>query len=321
MEAVMVDSITFDLSSDCEPLAISTIAFKRTSGWIKRWQPRLLTLADRKLTYRRSQNDQPRILDFDFITAKVNYLDNIVEIQPLLGRRSFVFKFKNHKTAGEWAACLKSHIEISRGKMRELPHFVKQKNYWRYSYVSELDFLRLANTGDIILFRGCNSLAKLQRAFTRSEYDHVAMIMRFYTGEVAFFEAIQGEGVTMVKWEEFKQHNWHKLYSRIAYRQLSIDRSEATLQKLQDFIDRVIGLRYKLTIAKLCGSRPSRLASREVNYFCSELMAASFQEMGLLPDTLKPGQYLPGDFSAKRQLPLINGAQLGPELLIDLEQD
>lgn len=319
----MVEQIIFDMVSDCEPLPISTKAMKRTSGWFKRWQPRYLSLADRRLTYKRFEEDDTgsRVLDFDLISVDLKYQDNTVEILPLRGKRSFSFKFSSNDEASQWVSLLKSHIESSKGQIRELPHFIKQKHYWRHNYVSETEFIRQANTGDILLFRGCNSLAKVQRAFTRSKYDHVALVMRYSTGQLAFFEAIQGEGVTIVRWDEFKQNNWQKLYSRIAYRQLSTDRSQKVLQDLQDFIDRVNGRHYRVSIAKLCGSRPSQIASNEANYFCSELTGVCLQVMGCLPSDLRAGQFLPGDFSIKRKLPFINGASLGPELFIDFDID
>jgi hypothetical protein len=36
----------------------------------------------------------------------------------------------------------------------------------------------MVDVGDIILFRTANTIASAQRMFTRSEFDHVAMITR-----------------------------------------------------------------------------------------------------------------------------------------------
>lgn len=65
--------------------------------------------------------------------------------------------------------------------------------YWREDLITEAEFMKTAETGDILLFRSFNhsktvsilSLmrrtqnlpAKLQRSFTGSKYDHVGMVM------------------------------------------------------------------------------------------------------------------------------------------------
>jgi hypothetical protein len=194
---------------------------------------------------------------------------------------------------------------------------VEHKNYWKHTYVSEAEFTRNANTGDIILFQGSTGLAKLQRVFTRSKYDHVALTVRNASDELCFFEAMQGEGVNVVRWNDFKINKWYALYTQISYRRLSAERNEPILQQLQDFIDRVHGRRYKLSIGKLCGSKRPLPATNENDYFCSELTGVCLQVMGYLSNDIVTSRLLPGDFSVKRKLPLINGAELGPELLID----
>lgn len=47
----------------------------------------------------------------------------------------------------------------------------------------------MSDTGDILLFRGCTLSAKLQRSFTRSEYDHVALLLRYSNGSIYVFES------------------------------------------------------------------------------------------------------------------------------------
>ena len=47
----------------------------------------------------------------------------------------------------------------------------------------------MATTGDILLFRGRSFSSRLQRALTRSTYDHVAMILKYKNGRMFLFEA------------------------------------------------------------------------------------------------------------------------------------
>ena len=44
--------------------------------------------------------------------------------------------------------------------------------------LSEKQFRNMANTGDIILFRGLNFGARVQRTLTGSDFDHVALILK-----------------------------------------------------------------------------------------------------------------------------------------------
>lgn len=55
----------------------------------------------------------------------------------------------------------------------------------------------------------------------------------------------------------------------------------------------------------------------EWTFFCSELVAKTYKEMGILSAEMSSGTYLPASFCMKKALNLINGATLGEELLID----
>jgi len=55
----------------------------------------------------------------------------------------------------------------------------------------------------------------------------------------------------------------------------------------------------------------------ERTYFCSELVAACYKRADLLPTDISSSRYLPCSFSAARKLPLLKGAKLGREMLID----
>jgi hypothetical protein len=53
------------------------------------------------------------------------------------------------------------------------------------------------------------------------------------------------------------------------------------------------------------------------SYFCSELVAAALQLMGLLKRDLPACDYWPRSFSSKKKLHLERGARYGEEQLID----
>lgn len=51
------------------------------------------------------------------------------------------------------------------------------------------EFRKLADTGDILLFTGSSFVTRVQRAITMSDYDHVAMLLRYSNGKLVMFES------------------------------------------------------------------------------------------------------------------------------------
>jgi len=90
----------------------------------------------------------------------------------------------------------------------------------------ETKFLQEAGTGDILLFkyvfhlkkfytnRTKNLVAQVLRKVTRSQYDHVAMVLKYNEKDVVLLEATGQSGVTLCKWSSFKANNFHILYSK-----------------------------------------------------------------------------------------------------------
>lgn len=52
--------------------------------------------------------------------------------------------------------------------------------------ITEDEFINVAETGDILLFLTDHTSGKLQRLFTQSNYDHVAMVIKL-NGELMVF--------------------------------------------------------------------------------------------------------------------------------------
>jgi len=51
-------------------------------------------------------------------------------------------------------------------------------------------------------------------------------------------------------------------------------------------------------------------------FFCSELVAKMYKVLGILDSEEPSSSFFPGNFSAKKKLPLKPGSQLGPEYFI-----
>ena len=99
--------------------------------------------------------------------------------------------------------------------------------------ISEEDFVRSSQTGDILLFTTNRWMSKALRVATHSKYDHVAMIIRNLFPDqpdtIHIFEAVGGEGVRIAAWDDMKTvigEGKKKHFSKVVYRQVDFDRKE-----------------------------------------------------------------------------------------------
>ncbi|CAG9325498.1 unnamed protein product [Blepharisma stoltei] len=300
-------------------------------GWLKKkspkvlkgWQSRYFVLSNKVLSYYSDENKENPLglLNFDQISVKIIIKPKICPtnllIMPLGSKRVFHLKSKYTAEISSWARALQVHIDDSLGKQEDLPNLSETTKFWKYNRVSQGVFLNDVSTGDILLFRSKLFASKLQRCATRSDYDHVAMILKYEDGEIGFLEATLQEGVNITLWDTYWMDNWHTLYKRIAYRNLEIERSETTLKKLENFLNGAIGKRFKISLGKLVHKYQYKEPGTEKHFFCSELIASTYKAMGLLPTHISSSSYWPGDFSAAHKLKLLKGS-LGPEKVIDM---
>lgn len=173
-------------------------------------------------------------------------------------------------------------------------------------------------TGDILLFRSENIGSKIARGVLGSKYDHVALLINYVSGKVGILEATNNEGVGILMWDEFIKNDWHKLSSRLILRRLIVDRTDEMMLKLEEFVKKVDGKKFKISPVKLLQRNSREMPGEEANFFCSELVASAYKSMGLLSSDVPASNYWPGDFGIDKNLSLI-GAKLGREILIDFE--
>lgn len=107
-----------------------------------------------------------------------------------------------------------------------------------------------ADSGDILLFKSKQFGAKITRGFTQSDYDHVAMVLRFEDDEEVYIIDATVSGVNITAWEEICKFK-DKLYSKIVWRKLCIDRNDEFVEKLEAFVKLVHKKKYKISISKL----------------------------------------------------------------------
>ena len=181
-------------------------------------------------------------------------------------------------------------------------------------------------TGDIILFSSHLSLfGRVIRIFTRSQWTHVGVVIRFNDpfDVVTLWEADQGVGCVYLTnlGSRVKQFR-----GDITVRHLKgIELSDSDIAALYNIREKFKYLKYeRLPFIQLLRSALDygwgffgKNQVRDLSeLFCSELVAETLQQLGLLSKELPSNEYVPGDFSEKNtNFKLLRG-YYGPEIAI-----
>lgn len=151
--------------------------------------------------------------------------------------KKFYFKSDSMEARNKWVDYLRNHISVSTGYSQNLTACSKLDNFWRRSMIGPREFVNRVDSGDVLLFQSKNFAAGLQRAFTNSNYDHAAMLLKYDDGEVVLFEATGNSGVSLCRWSFFMSKNWHLLYPKMVYRRLECTRDAQFYKKLTAFVE------------------------------------------------------------------------------------
>lgn len=192
------------------------------------------------------------------------------------------------------------------------------------------DAVAHTRTGDVWLFRGRSPADTVIRVATNAPVNHVGMAVVIDDMPPLMWHAELGRSLQDV-WTGKHQRGvqlhylheavrtWHDRYNqRVWLRQLE---AEITAE-MEDAILR--------TIARHNGApfpSAARLASRWVRgrahsqasletLYCAELVATTYEEMGLLSEQRPENWYDPGRFWSGDRLPLVEGAVLSPEISV-----
>jgi len=104
---------------------------------------------------------------------------------------------------------------------------------WRFDRIDEQSFIKTADVGDILLFRGRKLASKITRSFTHSKFDHVGIILKFEAekSEVFFIDATAA-GVSVNRWSRFRLFK-DEIYKHIFFRHLYCERDDVFLYDLE----------------------------------------------------------------------------------------
>ncbi|MDY7103296.1 MAG: hypothetical protein S0880_19100 [Actinomycetota bacterium] len=188
-----------------------------------------------------------------------------------------------------------------------------------------------AATGDIWLFRGPTLADRAIRFTTNSPVNHVAMAVALDDLPPLLWHTELGRGATDV-WTADRHRGaqlnrmdealelWTGRYRQRAYvRQLDAHVDRAMENRLLHVVADYSGAAFPgpLVLARtwLIG-RLRRTASLHA-VFCAQLLAITYERMGLLADDRPANWYDPGRFWSGDRLRLERGAVLGPEVSIE----
>lgn len=192
------------------------------------------------------------------------------------------------------------------------------------------DAVATAATGDIWLFRG-GSMADLTiRALTNSPVNHVGMAVAIDDLPPLLWHAELGRSLPDVWTGERHRgvqlhllaeavRTWNMRYQQRAWvRQLDGPIERYHEDRLMEVIDRFDGRPFPTTLALLRRwlSRPVRRTSSLEEVFCAELVATTYQHMGLLAPRRPAGSYDPGRFWSGDHISLVPPFALGAEIAV-----
>jgi hypothetical protein len=191
--------------------------------------------------------------------------------------------------------------------------------------------LATAATGDIWLFRGRSVADVAIRAATNSPVNHVGMVVALDDLPPLLWHAELGRSLPDV-WTGERQRGvqlhklgdavttWRERYGQRAWmRQLegSIERPHE--DKLMEIIDRYDGRPFPTTgglIVQWAAGRVRRRESSREAIYCAELVATTYQHMGLLPSRRPASWYDPGRFWSGDRIELVEPFALGGEIAV-----
>ncbi len=188
----------------------------------------------------------------------------------------------------------------------------------------------MASTGDIWLFRGRSAADVAIRAVTNSPVNHVGMVVAIDDLPPLLWHAELGRSLPDV-WTGERQRGvqlhhlrdavvtWNDRYQQRAWvRQLSGTIERHHDDRVMEVIDRYDGRAFPTTlglISQWVRGRIRRTSSLETVY-CAELVATTYQHMGLLPSHRPASWYDPGRFWSGDRLDLVPPFSLGAEIAV-----
>jgi hypothetical protein len=192
------------------------------------------------------------------------------------------------------------------------------------------DALERASTGDVWLFRGRKVADRAIRLVTNSPVNHVGVVLALDDLPPLLWHAEMGRSMPNV-WSGVRERGaqlhhldravsvWvHRYGQQPWFREIDIEVSPTQEDLALSVVDEYSGRSFPDT-RRLAGHWLAGRARRGVSFndvYCAELVAITYERMGLLGTDRPPNWYDPGRFWSGDRLELV-GASLGAETLVD----
>ena len=193
------------------------------------------------------------------------------------------------------------------------------------------DAIALSATGDLWLFRGRSLADRAIQTVTNAPVNHVGMVVALDDLPPLLWHAELGRSLPDV-WSGKRQRGvqlhvlddaartWDERYGQRAYlRQVEGELTREHEDRLMKVIERLDGRSFPIStgLARqwLTGRYRRRESSLETVY-CAELVATTYQHMGLLPSRRPASWYDPGRFWSGDCIDLVPPFSLGGEIAI-----
>jgi hypothetical protein len=188
-----------------------------------------------------------------------------------------------------------------------------------------------ASTGDIWLFRGRSIADRAIQTVTNSPVNHVGMVVALDDLQPLLWHAELGRSLPDV-WTGERQRGvqlhilrdavrtWDERYGQRAWmRQLEGPLERHHEDRLMETIEHFNGRAFPTTPGLARQWATGRLRRRETSMetiYCAELVATTFQNMGLLPQRRPASWYDPGKFWSGDRIDLVEPFSLSPEVAV-----
>ena len=195
--------------------------------------------------------------------------------------------------------------------------------------ISLADATRRAATGDVWLFRGRSVADRAIRLFTNSPVNHVGVVLAIDDLPPLIWHAELGASMPNV-WtgERERGAQLHRLDRAVSvwtnrygqqpwFREIDVDvttdMENQALSVVAEYSGRTFPSTRTLAGHWLAGRVRRKVSLNDI--YCAELVAVTFERMGLLGTDRPPNWYDPGRFWSGDRLELV-GASLGPEIRV-----
>lgn len=199
--------------------------------------------------------------------------------------------------------------------------------------------VNLTRTGDVWVFRGTSVPDRAIQLTTNSPVNHVGMSIvvddlpplmwhaELGRSLVDMWTGVHQRGVqlhdlrdaVLVWGRRYGQKGWLRQLDPLATREME-DAALRTVARLNGTpFPSTAQLAGRWALGRMPFQRRARDRRLETAY-CAEVMALTYEEMGLLPRGKRPGYYDPGRFWSGDSLELEGGFALGGEIQVDLPE-